>query len=309
MQQVAILTTSSSNGLGIDAEGRLVEAIGAAGHRIESVNWLSGGSRRGGNAVEAILSPAPDSPADGVLSGLRGAFADEDADINLVPAENRRKKLLVADMDSTIIASESLVELARLAGKGGDVEKITTRAMRGELDFVEALGERVRMLAGCPAALIDTVIEETAYNPGAPQLVATMKHHGARTILASGGFTFLSKVVAERLGFDDHFANRLLVENGTITGKVGEPVLDQNAKRNLLGSEAGKLGLTLADCATIGDGANDRGMTEAAGLGVAYRGKPALKEATPFWLDHTDLRGLLWLQGYGEDAIVAPGRA
>lgn len=301
MQQIAVLSTSSDSGLRPDALSRLVDAIETAGHSIGADRPLSGNK-----ALEVSFTPSPAAASTDLLSDLRHrVFADDGADINIVAAENRRKSLLVADMDSTIITSESLVELARLAGKGGEVDEITERAMRGELDFTRSLRERVRMLEGCPASLIETVIEEAACNPGAEELVATMGRHGKRTVLASGGFTFLTSVVAEKLGFDAHHANTLLVESGRITGEVGDPVMDQNAKRGILDSESRELGVTLEDCATIGDGANDRGMTEAAGLGAAYRGKPALKEVTPHWLDHTDLRGLLWLQGYDDSMIVS----
>ena len=308
MQQIAVLTTCSDTGLHLrNADGRLIAALEDAGCSVGEYRWLNGDFRRGGKAFEAAFELSTASAPLDLLASLRGAFSGEALDVNIVAAENRRKRLLVADMDSTITASESLDDLARLAGRGGEVAAITTRAMQGELDFTEALEERVRMLAGCPADLIQAAVDGAALNPGAAELVATMRHHGARTVLASGGFTFLASVVAVRLGFDRYVANSLLVEDGRITGEVGEPVVDGRAKRDLLDREAEALGLSHADCATIGDGANDRGMTEAAGLGVAWRGKTALREATPIWLDHTDLRGLLWLQGYSDDAIVTAG--
>ena len=300
MHQIAVLSTSAPAGLAPDALPRLTSACEAIGYGVENLTWLSEGA-----VVEFSFAPrTTDAPPD-LLAHMREALAGDVADINIVPAENRRKSLLVADMDSTVITSESLDDLAALAGKGDEVAAITARAMRGELDFTGSLRERVRMLAGCPADLIQTIIDEAVISPGAAELVATMRRHGARAILASGGFAFLASVVAEQLGFDAHFANSMLVEDGHITGEVGDPVMDRNAKRDLLNTEMKSLGLTPANCATIGDGANDRGMTEAAGLGVAFRGKPALKEATPFWLDHTDLRGLLWLQGYDDGMIVA----
>ena len=306
MHQIAVLTTSSDTGLHLlNAEGRLITAIEEAGLVVGDYKWLNGDFQRGGKAFEASFETQTEATSGKILANLRSALADYGIDINIVPAENRRKRLLVADMDSTIITSESLNDLAALAGKGEEVAAITARSMRGELDFTGSLRERVRMLEGCPADLIQAIIDEAVVSPGAAALVATMRRHGARCVLASGGFTFLTSVVAELLGFDAHFANTLLVEDGKITGGVGEPVLDQDAKLNILDAEAGQLGLAHADCATIGDGANDRGMTGVAGLGVAYRGKPALKEATPLWLDHTDLRGLLWLQGYGDDEIVS----
>ena len=211
---------------------------------------------------------------------------------------------MIADMDSTIISSESLDDLARLAGKGDEVATITARSMRGELDFSQSLKARVGMLAGSPTSLIDTIIAEAECNPGATELVTTLRRHGVRTVLASGGFTFLTEVIGGRLGFDAHFANTLVVLDGVITGEVTDPVLDQHSKRTILDREIEALSITPNDVATIGDGANDRGMTERAGLGVAYQGKDALKAVTPYWLDHTDLRGMLWLQGYDDSMIT-----
>jgi phosphoserine phosphatase len=212
----------------------------------------------------------------------------------------------MADMDSTIITSESLDDLARLSGRGEDVAAITARSIRGELDFSSSLMERVKMIGGQPERLIAHIINDVEYTAGATTLLATMKAHGAYAILASGGFTFLTRVVAEKLGFNEHYANELIVENGQITGEVGLPVLDQNAKKIRLEMACDELGISAENVATIGDGANDRGMTLAAGLGVAFRGKPALKEVADACLDHADLRGLLWLQGYDADEIVHP---
>ena len=226
------------------------------------------------------------------------------ADINFIPADGRRKALMIADMDSTIISSESLDDLARLAGTGDEVATITARSMRGELDFSQSLKARVGMLAGSPTSLIDTIIAKAECNPGATELVTTLRRHGVRTVLASGGFTFLTEVIGGRLGFDAHFANTLVVRDGVITGEVTDPVLDQHSKRTILDREIEALGITPDDVATIGDGANDRGMTEPAGMGVAYQGKDALKAVTPYWLDHSDLRGMLWLQGYDDSMIT-----
>lgn len=296
MQQVALLSSSLSCGLSADIETSLARAVEAAGGQVETMRWLCEGA-----AVEAALS----YPVS--LAYLRHHFSGIEADINLVPSQHRRKQLLIADMDSTIITSESLNDLASLAGKGDAVADITARSMRGELDFTESLIERVRMLAGQPAQLINTIINDAVCNRGAEALIATMHHHGARCVLASGGFTFLTEVIANRLGFDEHHANTLEVEGDYLAGTVAQPVLDQHAKLTILEARIAELGLTTQAVATIGDGANDRGMTAAAGMGVAYRGKPALKDTTTLWLDHTDLDGLLWLQGYDEAQIIRPG--
>lgn len=295
MQQIALLSTSAATGLGDHPEDRLAAAIETLGGAVTGFNWL-----REGQALEAVM-PTPVAAAD-----LRHALAPMAADINVIPAEGRRKSLLIADMDSTIITSESLDDLARLAGKGEAVARITARSMRGELDFTQSLIERVAMLKGSSAELIETIIAEAECNPGAAALVATMRGHGARTVLASGGFTFLTEIIAGRLGFDAHFANTLDVENGIITGTVSQPVLEQRSKMTILENETAQLEITPVAVATIGDGANDRAMTEAASMGVAFRGKDALKAVTPIWLDHSDLEGLLWLQGYDESMIIRP---
>ena len=238
------------------------------------------------------------------LPDLASAFSDLAADITILPAKNRRKKLLIADMDCTIITSESLNDLAELSGFGEEVAAITARTMAGELDFGQSLLERMKIIAGSDAGLIQTIIDDAELSEGAQALVATMNHHGARTILASGGFTFLTEVIAKRLGFDEHYANQMVLENGQITGELIPPLLDQNAKATRLQQTIAEMGITADDVATIGDGANDRGMTELAGLGVAFRGKDALKAVADARLDHADLRGLLWLQGYHDDEII-----
>jgi len=294
MQYVAVLTTSEATPLPPSAERELALALEAAGARVGHVRLLYPDL-----ALEiGFESERPLSGNDLNLEVM--------ADINILPGAGRRKSLLIADMDSTIITSESLDDLARLSGKGEEVTAITARSIRGELDFSTSLVERVRMIGGQPEHLITHIINEVEYTPGAEVLLATMKAHGAYTILASGGFTFLTRVVAAKLGFDAHYANELIVENGRITGEVGFPILDQNAKKTRLETACRELGISAGDVATIGDGANDRGMTTAAGLGVAFRGKPALKDVADACLDHADLRGLLWLQGYDASEIVHP---
>jgi len=294
MQYVAILTTSETTPLPESADKDLARALSAQGGDIGDGRLLWPGL-----ALERQVESK--APLDGADINL--PFP---ADINILPAAGRRKSLLIADMDSTIITSESLDDLARLSGKGDAVAAITARSMKGELDFSSSLMERVRMIGGQPDHLIRQIIDEVEYNPGARSLLATMKAHGVHAILASGGFTFLTRIVADELGFDEHYANELIVRNGMITGEVALPILDQSAKKTRLQVATRELGITSDDVATIGDGANDRDMTIAAGLGVAYRGKPALKDVADACLDHADLRGLLWLQGYDKADMVAP---
>ena len=265
--------------------------IGDDGHR-----WLSP------DIAFEVAFEAEASPNR--MADLKAEFAGLTADITILPAKNRRKKLLIADMDCTIITSESLNDLAELSGFGEEVAQITARTMAGELDFGQSLMARMKIIAGSDAGLIQKIIDDAELSEGAEALVATMNHHGARTILASGGFTFLTEVIGKRLGFDEHYANQMVIEDGKITGDLIPPLLDQNAKATRLQTTIAEMGIAAEDVATIGDGANDRGMTESAGLGTAFRGKDALKAVATATLDHADLRGLLWLQGYHDDEIV-----
>lgn len=250
------------------------------------------------------LSPgrAFDLPfSEAALAAARGI----DADVNAVACAGRRKTLLVADMDSTIIACECLDELADQAGLKPQIAAITERAMRGEIEFAPALRERVALLKGLPlAALERTWRERVRLNPGAKALVSTMKKHGARTLLVSGGFTYFTTRVAAEAGFDEDRANVLLDDGAALTGEMREPVLGREAKRVALESEAARLGIDSADALAVGDGANDLDMIRSAGLGVAYRAKPVVAEAARARIDRGDLRSLLYLQGYRDDEIV-----
>ena len=222
-------------------------------------------------------------------------------DMNLVPAENRRKAILIADMDSTIITSESLDELAILAGIGERVAAITRRSMSGELDFETALDERVAMLAGKPKELIDQITANSKLTDGARTLVQTMRAHGAFCYLVSGGFDVLTSPIAAKCGFHGHHANHLIHDETIITGIVRKPVLDRQAKVAYLTQYCQLHNVNLAATASIGDGANDLGMLERAGFGVAFHGKPILRETVALQLNHTNLTGLLYLQGYKLD--------
>ena len=241
------------------------------------------------------------SPEPGLELALKEALADLPIDIAIIPAANRAKKLLVADMDSTFIAQECIDELGAAAGVGDQVAAITFRAMRGELDFEGALTERVALMQGLPESIIAELIAKTDFTPGGKTLVATMKKHGGHTALISGGFTQFTSHVAEICGFDEHSANSLIIENGILTGKVAHPILGRAAKITALNEITTRLGISAQDAISVGDGANDIGMIEAAGLGIAFHAKPHVRQAADVRIDHGDLTALLYVQGYAKN--------
>lgn len=256
-----------------------------------------------------ILGPgALDFTSGGDLSSLRlatgEALAGLAVDYCVQPTAGRRKRLLIADMDSTIIGCECLDELADFAGVKAAVSEITERAMRGELEFEGALRERVAMLAGLDlSALKDCYEQRVRLNPGARTLVTTMAAHGARCLLVSGGFTYFTTRVAEAAGFHEDRANRLIEAAGALTGQVADPILGREAKLAALRQESGRLELDLSATVAIGDGANDLAMIEAAGLGIAYRAKPLVAARADARIDHADLTALLYFQGYEAEAF------
>lgn len=226
-------------------------------------------------------------------------------DLCVQPAEGRRKGLLLADMDSTIVGCECLDELADQAGLKSKVAAITERSMAGEIAFDVALRERVALLQGLDlAALERTHAERVRLNPGARTLARTMAAHGARCVLVSGGFDFFTERVAAAAGFADHHGNRLLHDGIRLSGRVVEPILGPGAKLDILHAEAQATGLDLAQTLAVGDGANDLQMVKAAGLGVAYRGKPVLAAAADARIDYADLTALLYFQGFGAESFV-----
>lgn len=228
------------------------------------------------------------------------------ADWSVTPATGRKKRLLISDMDSTIIGQECVDELADFAGLKAEVSAITERAMRGELDFAGALTQRVAMLKGLALSALERChTERVRLNPGARELVATMKAHGARAVLVSGGFRYFTSRVAKMAGFDADRANRLLDDGMTLTGAVGQPILGREAKLAALLEETAALGTTANDAVALGDGANDLDMIRAAGLGVAYKAKPIVAAETLARIQHTDLRAALLFQGYRIDEIVS----
>ena len=230
---------------------------------------------------------------DAVLPAVRTALGSAPIDANVVPAENRQKRLLISDMDSTIIPVECIDEIADFAGVKDRVSAITERAMQGELDFDGALRERVGLLKGLSVeALERTYVERISLNPGAGQLVAEMKQAGALTSLVSGGFTYFTERVAAAVGFDRHQANTLLIESDVLTGGVAEPILGREAKLIALQDLTAEIDATPNDAVAVGDGANDLAMIEAAGLGIAYRAKPAVAAKADARLDHSDLSAI-----------------
>lgn len=276
------------NVIGADADPRLFADLGAI----------------------TILSPghAFDIAAPGTitLEAARHIATGLPWDINLVPAGNRRKKLLVADMDSTIITVECLDELAAMAGLKQQIAAITERAMRGELVFEAALRERVGMLKGLPlTALEKTYDDRVRLTRGAKSLLATMRAHGAHTILVSGGFQFFTARVAAQAGFDEHFGNRLIDDGTALTGEVGEPILGKQAKVEAMARSVEHMEITNADVIAVGDGANDLGMISLAGLGVAFHAKPVVAQAARCAINHNGLEALLYLQGYTDGEIAS----
>jgi phosphoserine phosphatase len=236
---------------------------------------------------------------------LREARADLPIDIVVQPRALRRKKLFLADMDSTMIGQECIDELADFAGLKAHVAEITERAMRGEIEFEPALRERVALLKGLPVEVVDEVLaKRITPTPGGRELVATMRANGAWTCLISGGFTLFTNAVAAKIGFQESRANELLVENGKLTGEVREPILGRAAKLATLVELRESFDLDGIDTLVVGDGANDLGMIQQAGLGVAYHAKPAVAAAAAARIDHGDLTALLYAQGYRRDEFV-----
>lgn len=249
----------------------------------------------------------PDAQADlsAIENTARGALGGIPVDIVFQPVKKRRKHLLVADMDSTLIGQECIDELADFAGLKPKIAAITERTMRGELEFESALRERVGLLAGLQEEVLHKVFaERISLTSGVRTLAATMRANGAATVVVSGGFTFFTSRVAEAAGFETHYANTLEVLNGTLTGRVVEPILGQQAKLDTLRLFRKKLGLSREDTLAVGDGANDLAMLEEAGLGVAYRAKPVVAEKAMARIDHANLTALLFAQGYRRTEFV-----
>jgi phosphoserine phosphatase len=254
-------------------------------------------------AVDIPFTGSEDRTA--ILKRLHDARGDLPIDIVVQSRIDRRKKLFLADMDSTMIGQECIDELADFAGLKAHVAGITERAMRGEIAFEPALRERVALLKDLPVSVVDEVLKQRIKaTPGGRAVVMTMRAHGAYTCLISGGFTLFTNAVAAMIGFQENRANELKVANGKLTGEVTEPILGRAAKLATLVELRETFDLDNLDTLVVGDGANDLGMIEAAGLGVAYHAKPAVAAAAAARIDHGDLTALLYMQGYRRDEFV-----
>jgi len=295
-----VLTLVTVPGTGLAP--RMIEAVGSAlrdaGGRTGEPAWLA-------PADQACDLPFADLQPEQAHAIARATLADLKVDFHAQPAAGRRKKLLVADMDSTIVTAETLDELAAEAGLKDTIAEITARTMRGELDFTEALIERVAMLADLPEAALARTAEKMALSPGAATLVHTMRANGAFTALVSGGFRYFTSRVAARAGFDTDLANDLEISDGRLTGELVGPILDKDGKLTALRHLSAERGFAPEDAAAVGDGANDLPMLLEAGLGVAYRGKPLLRDAVRAQVNHGDLTTLLYFQGYLHEEFVA----
>lgn len=283
------------------AKPALVSSLGikaSAAVNATGLYWLADG-------IACDLAIPNGSDAQEIEAVLRKSLDGAPIDVVVQPQETRRKKLLIADMDSTMIAQECIDELAEEAGLRDKVATITARAMNGEIEFEPALRERVALLKGLPYSVIDRVIAtRITLTPGGVELVRTMKKHGAYTALVSGGFTVFTQRIAEMIGFNENRANILVDDGAHLTGEVREPILGREAKVERLLAIADKLGITSEDAIAVGDGANDLGMLQVAGTGVALHAKPSVAAQAKVKIDHGDLSALLYIQGYRKTDFV-----
>ncbi len=296
MALVATLIANPSNPVLTPALGEAAyAAVDGAG-----LYWLADGV-----ACDIALKDGTDRAT--ALAALKAAIGDLPVDAAVQEMDTRRKKILIADMDSTMIGQECIDELAAEVGLKDKVSAITARAMNGEIAFEPALRERVALLAGLPVDVIGQVIDSRiTLTPGGRELVATMRANGSHAALVSGGFTAFTSVVAAMIGFDENHANVLESANGKLTGTVREPILGKQAKVDALQAISAQLGLNPSDAIAVGDGANDLGMLELAGSGVALHAKPSVAAQADIRIDHGDLTALLYLQGYRKSDFVTP---
>ncbi len=274
----------------------LVAALAAALPVSGAPDWLAPGT-----ACDLRLAGITGEAAE---AAARQAIGEAAIDVLVQPAAGRRKRILVADFEATIIENEMLDELADFIGRRSEVAEITRRAMNGELDFAAALNERVALLKGLPASVLDETAARIRLTPGAGALVATARAAGVRTALVSGGFTVFAERVAGQLGFERIVANRLDIADGRIAGTVRAPIVTGDTKRDTLVAVAKECAVSRSATLAVGDGANDLPMLLAAGLGIAFHAKPAVAAAARWRIDHADLTALLYAQGYRQDAII-----
>ncbi|MAH68965.1 MAG: phosphoserine phosphatase SerB [Afipia sp.] len=296
---MSLVATLISNPVDPQLDTTVIDAASAALPSPSQAEWLF-------NEVAADIRFSSTEDIRTISDRLRAALSELPVDVVVQPLADRRKKLLLADMDSTMIGQECIDELADFAGLKTHVAAITERAMRGEIEFEPALRERVALLKGLPVTVVDEVLKSRiTLTPGAVALVRTMRAHGAYTCLVSGGFTLFTQRVAEMIGFQENRANVLLVEDGKLTGEVAEPILGREAKLAALVDLRESFDLDNLDTMVVGDGANDLAMIEQAGAGVAYHAKPAVAAAAGARIDHGDLTALLYMQGYKRSEFVA----
>lgn len=294
MAFVATLVANPSNPvLTPSLAEKAADAVKASG-----LYWLADG-------IACDIALRDDGDIEAARKALRTAIGDAPVDLAVQEAETRRKKLLIADMDSTMIGQECIDELAAEVGLKDKVATITARAMNGEIAFEPALRERVALLKGLPVSVIDEVIEKRiTLTPGGRELIATMKAKGYYTALVSGGFTVFTSRIAATLGFHENRANILLDADGRLTGEVAEPILGKQAKVDALNEIAARIGISPEEAMAVGDGANDLGMLHLSGAGVALHAKPAVAAEAKIRIDHSDLTALLYLQGYRKSDFV-----
>ncbi|RAU21338.1 phosphoserine phosphatase SerB [Paramagnetospirillum kuznetsovii] len=271
-------------------------ALRALGAEVGNAHWLSPE-----RACDLTFSGLDAIKADAIASRILEGWA---VDVVAQPLEGRRKRLLVADMDSTMVTGETLDELADFAGIKDRIAAITARAMNGEIGFEAALRERVGLLKGLSEDCLGKTWDRIEFTPGAHALVRTMKAHGATAVLVSGGFKFFTSKVRETCGFDKDIANELIVADGMLTGKVGDTIIGREAKLATLNAFSAELGISPHLAVAVGDGANDLDMLRAAGLGVAFHAKPVVAAEARVRIDHGDLTALIYAQGYGDDEMV-----
>ena len=301
MQQLAVFSTSAKHGVNEAVLRGLMATAGCEPEADAEIHCLAENC-----AYEMALGNAlkMDGALHRIIAALRPPTDAAGIDVNIVSDTNRRKRLLIADMDSTIITSESLDDMAVIAGLAEQVLPVTRRAMNGELDFTAALDARIAHFAGQKETLLQDALEDAVLTSGAKTLVRTMRANGARAYLVSGGFTFITGPIAAACGFDGHHANQLELSGGVLTGRVLRPILDRDAKAHHLHYYCNEMGIDASAAAAIGDGSNDLAMLTDAGFGVAFHGKPALRQQVRLQLNHTDLTGILYLQGYRPSEFV-----